>query len=257
MLCGRRVLDNEKVLATVSEREHAPFVCIGCGVELVLKKGRIKVHHFAHKPPHSCHRSEGESIEHMSCKLEIYNELLKRNNVTNVQLEHNLGTAVADVYAVIDGVPVAIEIQRSKLSVNEIIRRTKEYTRLKVNVIWIALYSNRLTKDKFSPNAWEKWCHALYYGKVYYWMQGLKLAPYHFGEYKVYVESSSYYDEYGQEVNHGGYEKFSKRWKTPHAGPIIDIANSFDSSFRKGWSGGTVVIPDCRLYIDRKKPWWK
>lgn len=257
MLCGKRVSDKKKVFAISSQREDAPYVCIGCGVDLVLKKGRIKIHHFAHKPPYSCGRSEGESIEHMRCKLEIYEELRNRDNVSDVQLEHDLGTAVADVYAVIDGIPVAIEIQRSKLSVNEIVRRTKEYTRLKVFVIWIALYSNRLTEDKFSPSAWEKWCHAAFYGRVYYWSKGLELTPYHFGEYKIYVESSSYYDQYGQQINHGGFERSSKRWKTPLAGPIVDIANNFDSSYRTAWSGGTIVIPDSRLYIDRKKAWWK
>ncbi|WP_267369924.1 MULTISPECIES: competence protein CoiA family protein [unclassified Pantoea] len=256
MLCGKRVSDSEKVFAITSVREHAPFACITCGVELVLKKGQIKIHHFAHKPPHKCRRSEGESIEHMRCKLEIYNALLKCENVSDVQLEHDLGTAIADVYAVIDGSPVAIEIQRSKLTVNEIVRRTEEYTRLKVNVLWIALYSSRLTEDKFSPNAWEKWCHAAYYGRVYYWSEGLKLTPYHFGEYKLYVESSSYYDQSGQEVSHGGYEKFSKRYRTPIAGPVVNLARSFDRNFRKSWSKATIVIPDCRLYLDNKKKWW-
>ncbi|UJD92114.1 competence protein CoiA (plasmid) [Rahnella aquatilis] len=257
MLCGKRDSDNEKVFAINSLKIEGPFVCIGCGIELVLKKGNIKIHHFAHKPPFNCSRGQGETEEHRKCKQEIYDELRSRVNVTNVQMEHDLGSSVADVYAVIDGVAVAIEIQRSKLSVNEIVRRTEEYKRLNVNVLWIALHSSRLTEDKFSPTAWEKWCHAAYYGRVYYWSHGLKLTPYHFSEYMLPVPYSSYYESDGTEVSHGGYDKVSKRYRTPKMGRVVDIATHFNSKLKSAWSGGSIIIPNCRLYADGQKAWWK
>lgn len=257
MLCGKRDMDNKKVFAAESIKTDGPFSCLGCGVALVLKKGNIKIHHFAHKPPYTCARGEGETEEHRRCKQAIYFELLNQDNVSKVELEYDLGTAIADVYAVIDGVHVAIEIQRSNLSVNEIVRRTKEYTRLKVNVLWVALHNSRLLQDKFSPSAWEKWCHAAYYGRVYYWTEGIKLTPYHFGDYKLHVPSSTFFEPGGNEVSYGGYDKYSKRYRTPIKGPVVDIAKSFNSQFKKSWSGGSIIIPDCKLYIDIKKAWWK
>jgi competence protein CoiA len=140
MLCGIRCQDNLKVFASTSERDHGPFNCPGCKDELVLRKGRIKVHHFAHKPPYHCQRGEGESDAHRKCKESIYNSLSKYTHVTNLDVEADFGTVIADVYCLINNVRVAIEIQRSNLSVNEITARTSAYEKLGINVLWLALF---------------------------------------------------------------------------------------------------------------------
>lgn len=101
-------------------------------------------------------------------KLGIYDALLGHSNVTRLELEKDFGISIADVFACISNTPVAIEIQRSNLSVNEIIRRTENYCRLGIAVLWIALYSPDLHRDKYSPNALGKWCHTAYFGRVYY-----------------------------------------------------------------------------------------
>ena len=61
MLCGIISSSNQKVIARQVTKNHGPFHCAGCEHELIVKKGNIKVHHFAHKPPYSCSRGEGES----------------------------------------------------------------------------------------------------------------------------------------------------------------------------------------------------
>ena len=256
MLAGTRSATNGKVFAKDCEKEEGPFFCIGCKKELVLKKGRIKVHHFAHKPPFSCNRGQGETEKHRDCKESIYKMLLSMPNVRDVDIEHDLGSAVADVYAVINNVPVAIEVQRSILTVNEITRRTKEYQRLGVHVLWLSLFSTRLVEDRFSPSAWEKWCHATYYGRVYYWVSGLDVIPYHFSDYKLYVEESTWYESGGNERSAGGYYKFSKRYKTPLAGQTVNIAKDFSPKRKTAWNSKTIYIPECSIYLDGQSAWW-
>ena len=135
MLTALRQSDSAKVLARASEKSEAPFLCPRCRRELVLRKGRIKVHHFAHKPPVTCALGKGETEQHLKAKLEIFDALRTEPNVSELELEKDLGMSVADVYARISGVPVAVEIQRSELSVNDIVARTKNYHRLGIAVL--------------------------------------------------------------------------------------------------------------------------
>ena len=257
MLCGIRNTDNTKVFANASEKSEGPFSCPGCKGELVLRKGKIKIHHFAHKPPYNCNRGEGETEAHRKCKESIYRSLSNRGNVSYLDVEADFGSVVADVYAVINNVPVAIEVQRSKLSVNEITRRTSEYNRLGINVLWLALFNEKLNNDKYSPSAWEKWCHAVYFGRVYYWLADLTVVPVHFSDYQLYVEESNWYESGGYERTEGGYYRTSKRYKTPNAGHNVDIATHFGPRQKNSWSRGSVYIPDCRIYMDNQRAWWK
>jgi competence protein CoiA len=256
MLCGIRAEDNLKVFASNSEKAQGPFHCPGCKHELVLRKGNIKVHHFAHKPPYHCRRGEGESEAHRKCKESIYNALSQYDHVTGLDVEADFGTVIADVYCVINNVPVAIEIQRSNLSVNEISERTSAYEKLGIHVLWLALFNKKLGEDRYSPKAWEKWCHATYFGRVYYWVADLTIVPVHFSEYQNYVESSSWYNEYGEEQSAGGYYKASKRYKTPSLGAYLNLATDFNPSYKQAWKGGTVYIPNCRIYNDNLRKWW-
>lgn len=256
MLCGIISNSNQKVVARQVTKDYAPFHCEGCGHELVLKKGNIKVHHFAHKPPHGCSRGQGESEAHRKCKETIYFELMKQGNVTDLDIEKDLGAVVADLYCKIDGVPVAIEVQRSNLSVNQITARTSEYCKLGVNVLWLALFDKKLNDDKYNPTAWMKWCHAAYFGRVFYWIGELNLLPVHYGEYRLDVPESTWYETGGVERSEGGYTRPSKRYKTPSFGKVHNIAKDFEPAFKKPWSGGAIVIPKCRLYVSKHRKWW-
>ena len=247
---------NQKVIARHVTKEHGPFHCAGCKHELILRKGKIKVHHFAHKPPFDCVRGKGETEAHRKCKESIYQALSNRSNVSHLDIEVDFGNVVADIYALINNVPVAIEVQRSNISVNEITRRTEEYNRLGVNVLWLALFNEKLNKDKYSPSAWEKWCHAVYFGRVYYWFSELTVVPIHFSDYQLYVEESTWYESGGVERSEGGYFRTSKRYRTPNAGNAIDIATHFSPQQKNSWSGGSVHIPSCRIYLDNQIKWW-
>lgn len=257
MLCGIRNLDRMKVIARAVQKCEHGFSCPSCDGELILRKGNIKVHHFAHKPPYSCSRGEGETEAHRKCKESIYQNLSTRTNVKNLDLEADFGEVVADIYAVINGAPVAIEVQRSKLSVNEITRRTSIYNKLGINVLWLAIHNDKLANERYSPSAWEKWCHAVYFGRVYYWADGLNVVPIHFSKHKLWVEESTWFESGGCERSEGGYYKTSKRYKTPNIGHTVDIATHFVPSRQQPWRGGTIQIPECSIYLDIQKAWWK
>jgi len=64
MLCAIQKINNEKVFARNSVKQEAPFACPSCSKEVTIKKGDIKAHHFAHKPPVTCDHGMGESDAH-------------------------------------------------------------------------------------------------------------------------------------------------------------------------------------------------
>ena len=183
MLCAIRGKDKEKVNARNTSKEESPFYCPRCSDELNLRKGMLRVHHFAHKPPVLCSFGLGESEAHRKCKLSIYDALLKAEGVKDCELEKNLGDFTPDVFASIRNVPVAIEVQISNLTMQEIIRRTEHYKRASISVLWLSLFNRGLDEKKYTPRAWEKWLHATYFGRVYYWLADSTVLPVHFNDY--------------------------------------------------------------------------
>ena len=255
MLTAIRQSDTIKVLARDSTIAEAPFLCPQCTKELILRKGRIKVHHFAHKPPVTCSFGAGETEQHFRAKLGIFDALREQSNVAELEIEKDFGTSVADVYARISGVAVAIELQRSALSVSDITARTRNYHRLGIAVVWLGLPASLPVETKYSPKAWEKWCHAAYFGRVYFWSHGQVIQPVHFDSYHIHVAATSWYED-GSEQSAGGYDKRSKRWRTPRPGVPMLLSQHFSARQRPAWSGGTVSIPQCTLYVDQQSKWW-
>jgi len=177
------------VLATEVEQEDGPFACPHCGAKAILKKGRVIIPHFAHAVRSNCaYAGEAESEEHKRTKLEIYQALLRIPGVTNVQMERDLQEVQPDVYFVIHGEEVAIEIQISRISLDRIDEKTDTYARKDIAVLWMPLLSNRVMDDRYAPKDWERHLHKLYKGRVYYWEKGLILQPV---VYKVYLLAPS------------------------------------------------------------------
>jgi competence protein CoiA len=245
-----------KVIASDAEKNGVPYICPKCRTEVILHKGNIKSHHFKHKPPIICSRGAGETEAHYKAKTEIYNALKNIPTVTELELEKDFTISVADIYANISGIPVAIEIQKSSLSVNEIVDRTKNYNKLGIYVLWLGLFNEKLSSEKYSPKAWEKWCHAAYFGRVYYWIKGQEILPIHFDPYKKYIEEQTWFEPGGYEQSAGGYEKTMKRYKNPNSGIPALISRSFMANIKNSWSSGSIEIPECKIYLDIQPQWW-
>lgn len=256
MLCAIQQSTNQKVTAREVEKSDKPFLCPKCSKELNIRKGQIKAHHFAHKPPVTCSYGQGESEAHRKAKWAIYDALNKRSDVSECELEKSWGEVVSDIFVVIRGASIAIEVQISNLTIDQIIHRTKMYYSKDIAVLWLPLFLDNMSKNKYSPKAWERWLHATYYGRVYYWLADLTVVPVHFGAFNLYVEESHWYSEYGEEQNAGGYERTSKRYKTPAFGKHVNIAKNFVMCKRQSWSGGKINVPNCKLLIDKQEKWW-
>src|SRR5437660_2004669 len=110
--------------------EDGPFHCPSCHAQVILKQGPIKAAHFAHLPDADCSfAGQEESVEHQLVKQDIYQALLHIPGVSEVQVERNLQEVRPDVSFMYNGTFVAIEVQVSTLSSQDVERRTLAYAR--------------------------------------------------------------------------------------------------------------------------------
>lgn len=226
-------------MAISAQKTDAPFYCPECRKEVTLKKGTVITHHFAHKSPVTCLYGSGETEAHRRAKTEIYDSLIYTGQAENVEIEKSFGDVRSDIYAVINDVPVAIEIQRSTLTPESIMRRTVSYANKGIYVLWLALNDGRIENYRFIPKWWEKWLHAAYFGKVFYWMEREYVTPVKFEPAYSYVEYSDW---------SGGYTKTLKRYKTPVAEDYLSITEDFGPKLAREWSGGKFTIPDRMIF---------
>ena len=257
MLTSIREFDGQKVMARDSVKSHGPFLCPKCHSQTVLRKGRVKVHHFAHKPPVFCQYGQGESDVHRECKQSLFNCLSQIPAIGACELEKDLGKVIPDVFFMNANTKIAIEIQISSLTMERIMERTEEYGILGIYVLWLPIMNNSLYSNAYAPRHWERWLHATYYGRVYYWIHGLTVAAIHFDDYQLWVEGSQWYTSDGEETSAGGYFKKSKRYRTPNHGPNLHLLDDFRYTYRSAWTGGNIIVPSCRILVDKHSVWWK
>jgi competence protein CoiA len=249
MLSAKRKSDGQHVTAYLESKSNAPFVCLECGEEVILKTGRLRVNHFAHANPLACTFATGESEAHRRCKMEIFEALQREPGVSNVALERPLGIVRPDVSVYINGVPVAVEVQISSLSLETIQQRTIEYARKGIYVLWLLQWTPALDAKRYTPQLWEKWIHAAYFGRVYYWIEGLTVVSYRFDPNFKTVAKTSWYSEDGEKMTAGGYSRRSKRYRTAVRERRLNIVNDFRPREREWWQGNGITVPDAKLFI--------
>jgi competence protein CoiA len=253
MLSARLKSDGQTVTAYFANKSQAPFSCPECGDPVILKSGRSRVNYFAHEIPLACRYAENESDGHRRCKMEIFLALQKQPQVCNVALERPLGTNRPDVSAEINGVPVAIEVQLSSLSIETIVQRTIDYHRKGIYVLWLLQWTPKLDAKRYAPRLWEKWIHAAYFGRVYYWTEGLSIVSYHFDPHLTSVPQKSWYSPKDKKITAGGYSRRSRRYRTAIRGRTFNLAADFGPRNRDWWEGKEITIPAAKLYVDRHR----
>ena len=122
--------------------------------------------------------SHSESFYHKAIKQLVFKIVREKDGrIIESSLEKCFNNRRADVYFKFkDGKQVIVEVQHSKISVKEIIERTREYNRLNIHVLWIlhgngaCVASQKHSRDvrevKISPV--ENFLHEMYGGRVYY-----------------------------------------------------------------------------------------
>lgn len=126
------------------------YVCPSCLEELILKKGKVKIAHFAHRRDSNCASyGEGETLEHLQGKMDLYEWIQSAGIPVSLEVFLPIINQRADILYTYSGVTIAIEYQCSPISIEDVCLRTKGYERLGIKVIWIAgsklAIKNRLT----------------------------------------------------------------------------------------------------------------
>jgi competence protein CoiA len=251
MLHAKRKLTGEIVTAYFATQAYGPFKCPDCGGEVILKTGRRMVNHFAHANPLACRYVENESEEHRRCKMEIFKALQNDPRVSNVALERQLGTNRPDVSANVNGVPVAIEVQISSLSLETIMHRTIQYAQKGIYVLWLLQWTPKLNVKRYTPRLWEKWIHAAYFGRVYYWTEGLTVVSYRFEPHLKSVPQKTWYSLKGKKMTGGGYSRRSKLHRTVVREATLNLATDFVPRERDWWKGNGLTVPAARIFMHR------
>lgn len=136
MLTGLDANGKQRIAFDV-EKEMGPFYCSACGEQMILKKGNVRIHHFAHGVGSDCEYG-GESIRHMQVKYEIWKALSHETEIADLQMEQFLGDVRPDIHLrTQDGQNIAIEIQNSNIKVEDIYRRVNAYRSRGWALVWV------------------------------------------------------------------------------------------------------------------------
>ncbi|MEN5053360.1 competence protein CoiA [Brevundimonas naejangsanensis] len=161
------------------------YVCRDCRAPVVLKKGALRIAHFAHRPDAICAFGSGMSLAHLAAQRQIAEALRSRG--VGVQLEAILPSLAGDRRVDVLAWPptrltarVAVEVQASDITVEAITARTLSYQTEAVAPLWLRLYDFGRFEDVqalphrgtvwiegYRARAWERWVHDQLGGRMW------------------------------------------------------------------------------------------
>jgi len=163
-------LDNNKKIFASETDERKNYYCPYCKNIVRLWKPSSKIDHFKHKTKKDC-APEPETKEHHQGKKYLYDLLNKSYDTVILEptcfLQYGFKP---DIYVEDKNYNIMIEYQCSPITRNEIIRRTKAYTKHGMYTLWILgikkfdVVFNGVRKVKDM----EKQLHQMFFGWVYY-----------------------------------------------------------------------------------------
>jgi competence protein CoiA len=122
------------------------------------------------------------------------------------------------------------------------------YARKGIYVLWLLPWTPALANRRYTPKLWERWIHAAYFGRVYYWIEGLSIAPYQFEPNHKSVPQKTWYSEKGEKMTGGGYSRRSKRYRTAIRGKTLNLVKDFAPLERDWWEGNGIKIPPAKIF---------
>lgn len=173
--------DGVKVYAHEVYREDGDkYYCPECGSELILRQGTKNVWHFSHKEDNGIcvfRKYDNESLPHKLMKRTIKEIVETHNQCLVSDLEHKVGSKIADYYFEVNGPlknirKVVVECVQSHTDIDVFHEKNEYYAQQGVYVIWLFNLTRFLNKDntfkeEVRINEIIKECHTMYYGKVY------------------------------------------------------------------------------------------
>ncbi|MBS1631477.1 MAG: hypothetical protein JST10_02780 [Bacteroidetes bacterium] len=170
-----------KVTATEAITFGGDYYCPGCKEPVILRNGYVKEEHFAHHANTFCTYS-GESVLHRKMKSQIYSNLQEtiRGKVKAIEMEKPLLGCRPDIFVEGTRESIAIEVQTSSLTAEEILRRTEQYCGLGIYVLWVIPFerdrvykydplSKKYELDSIRLKEYERVMSALYFKSLVLW----------------------------------------------------------------------------------------
>lgn len=220
---------NSNRISADTALKGSEYLCPKCKKIVILKRGRIVIAHFSHKPPTNCSWARGETKAHLEAKQIVFDGLQARG--VTAMLEYVVDTLPgdrrADVMAWSATNVLAIELQHTSIGIPEIEARANAYSRAGIAQIWLPFLSGTVLSasepradgtlfvERYSPRPFEKWVHG-FGGGDGMWMYVPDEKAFRHANMKghqTYVESSSWFGEGGEEMSAGGFYKWSKRYR--------------------------------------------
>ncbi|HCN61163.1 MULTISPECIES: competence protein CoiA [Mammaliicoccus] len=126
---------NSELIYAQHAKSQEIYKCPECLSELILKKGKHMVTHFAHKANSYCMRNsyKKESLMHLASKHHIYSHL---NNKVTIDMEYYL-PEIDQIPDIIINRNLIVEFQYSSISLDLLMDRTEGFKALNMKVIWI------------------------------------------------------------------------------------------------------------------------
>lgn len=213
--------------------------------EVVLKKGRIVVPHFAHKPPMDCEWARGETLAHMEAKRLIAESFTARGIRAEIEwvVPALPSYRRADVMVwSMKGSQVAIELQHTSIDLDEIEARAFAYAGAAIAQMWIPFLFPQIWEEaercemedsrfgyfiqRYPARPFEKWIHGFNFGCVPFYDPAAKtLWVGSFEDHQLTGGGNSWYDQCGQEQYSPVYSRVSRRWKELTLGGPIRLAD--------------------------------
>ena len=158
----------QKLIVGIDERPiDGPFTCPECGETVFHRMPRNRVWHFYHQTNNQCGYESPESPLHYDCKIQIFRSLREHPSVSYCMPEYVIGNRRADIYAVISGHKVAIEIQASDMRRQEVKAKLEHYTAHSVATLYLLPHS--VPQGNLQANEWKRYLHAMYMQNLFYW----------------------------------------------------------------------------------------
>lgn len=251
------LLDGTRVYATRAEK-GGNYRCPGCAAEMILRKGEVRIHHFAHRPEITCGWGTGETEAHLEAKLSLYNAFKDRSLRAEAEwiVPHLGGDRRADVFIWEMGAgPIALELQHSSISLAEIAARTESYMAAGIAVIWLpflepaamaeATSTGALRIARYLPRPFERWIESFTHGPVWYWCPlDSSLYRGRFDPYVEWSESATWTDRRGSvQVDKGSWERVPRYATLVLEGPLNASNVTLRRYLRKSAQSGKHRIP--------------
>lgn len=113
------------------------YCCPDCHEPVILRRGRHKIAHFAHRPGSHCRLSEGETAEHLLGKRQLFQWYRQKGRQVALEVYLPRIAQRPDLLLTDNDQRVAIEFQCSPLSLKRLRERNAGYRRCGIAFHWL------------------------------------------------------------------------------------------------------------------------